>query len=159
MTQESLEIMMRPTPALLKNWKADLEVRDHELTALKDEVETYKNQNEGLQSTVSSQKGRYWRPNWTRSKAKQDEVAKLQDQVNQLITKSTLDQGEGVTSPGLRPLRKLPGVPISLREKRKSSRKDAIALYKLALDFGKEEAQARNCRIGKEDLKWIIYFI
>ena len=132
----------------IKKLKADLEVRDHELAALKEEVETYKNQNDGLQDTVSSQKADI-EEKLSQIKSKQDEVAKLQDQVNQLLTKSTLDQGEAYFARAEATEEMAKRTHFAPRKK-KNSRRDAIALYKLALDFGKGEAQARIAALEKK---------
>jgi len=77
----------------IKKLKGDLEIRNHEMAALAQQVETYKNQNENLISTVGLQKAEI-DDKLNQIKSKQDEIGKLQDQVNQLMVKSAFDQGE-----------------------------------------------------------------
>lgn len=132
----------------IQKLKSDLEVRNRELTALTEQVETYKSQNENLISTVGLQKAEI-DDKLNQIKSKQDEIDKLQDQVSQLMVKSTFDQGEAYFA------RAAAAEEIAKRthfapRKKKSSQKEAIELYKLALNFGKDEAQTRITALEKK---------
>ena len=132
----------------IQKLKSDLEVRNRELTALKEQVETYKNQNENLISTVGLQKAEI-DDKLNQIKSKQDEIDKLQDQVNQLMVKSTLDQGEAYFARGAAVEEIAKRTHFAPRKKKKSQ-KEAIELYKLALNFGKDEAQTRIAALEKK---------
>lgn len=132
----------------IKKLRGDLEVRDHELAALKEQVATYKNDNESLISTVSLQKADI-DDKFNQINAKQADISRLKDQVSGLIEKSTYDQGEAYFA------RAATAEEIAKRthfapNKKKSSRKEALELYKMALNFGKEEAQARIAALEKK---------
>lgn len=128
--------------------KSDLEFRNHELNALKEQVNVYKNENENLISTVSLQKAEI-DDKLNQIKSKQADITKLQDQVNQLMIKATVDQGDAYFAQAAAVEEAANRTHFAPRKK-KSSRKEAIELYKLALNFGKDEAQARITALEKK---------
>jgi len=132
----------------IKKLKAGLDVRDHELAALKEQVNAYKNQNENLISTVGLQKAEI-DDKLNQIKSKQEDITKLQDQVSQLMIKSTIDQGDAYFAQASAVEEAANRTHFAPRKK-KNSRKEAIELYKLALNFGKEEAQARIAQLEKK---------
>jgi chromosome segregation ATPase len=132
----------------LKKLKGDLEIRNHELAALQEQVATYKNENENLISTVSLQKAEI-DDKLNQIKSKQNEAAQLQDQVNQLMIKSSNDTGEAYFERALAIEETAKRTKFAPRKKRNSN-KQALELYKLALTFGKEEAQARIASLEKK---------
>jgi hypothetical protein len=133
---------------VIKKLKGDMEVRNHELAVLKEQVATYKDENENLISTVSLQRAEI-DDKLNQINAKQAEISKLQEQVSGLLAKSTFDQGEAYFA------RAAATEEIAKRthfapHKKKNSREEAIELYKLALNFGKDEAQARIAALEKK---------
>ncbi len=132
----------------IKKLKGDLDIRNHELDALKEQVNVYKNQNENLISTVGLQKAEI-DDKLNQIKSKQDDITKLQEQVNQLMVKSTIDQGDAYFAQAAAVEESANRTHFAPRKK-KNSRKEAIELYKLALNFGKEEAQARIAALERK---------
>lgn len=128
--------------------KADLEVRNNELTALKEQVNVYKNQNDNLVSTVSLQKAEI-DDKLNQIKLKQADITQLQDQVSHLMVKSAVDQGEAYFAQAAAVEEAANRTHFAPRKK-KDSRKEAIELYKLALNLGKEEAQAKITALEKK---------
>lgn len=128
--------------------KSDLEVRNNELAALKEQVDTYKNQNDNLLSTVSLQKAEI-DDKLNQIKLKQADITQLQDQVSHLMVKSAMDQGEAYFAQAAAVEETANRTHFAPRKK-KDTRKEAIELYKLALNLGKEEAQARIAALEKK---------
>jgi chromosome segregation ATPase len=131
----------------LKKMKSDLDVRNNELAALKEQVEVYKNQNENLVSTVSLQKAEI-EDKLNQINSKQADISKLQEQVKDLMVKSTVEQGDAYFAQASAVEETANRTHFAPRKK-KNSRKEAIELYKLALNFGKEEARARIAELEK----------
>ena len=132
----------------LKKMKNDLEVRTNELTALKEQVAQYKNENESLISTVSLQKAEI-DDKLSQINSKQADISKLQEQVSQLMVKSAVDQGDAYFAQAAAVEEAANRTHFAPRKK-KNSRKEAIELYKLALNLGKEEAQPRIAALEKK---------
>jgi chromosome segregation ATPase len=128
--------------------KSELETRTHELNALKELVSQYKNENDNLISTVGLQKAEI-DDKLSQIKTKQVEMANLQAQVNELLVKSTVDQGEAYFARAAAVEETANRTRFAPRKK-KNSRKEALELYKLALTFGKEEAKERIAGLEKK---------
>jgi hypothetical protein len=132
----------------IKKLKGDLDIRNHELDALKEQVNVYKNQNENLVSTVGLQKAEI-EDKLNQINLKQADITKLQEQVNQLLVKSTVDQGDAYFAQAKAVEEAAKRTHFAPRKK-KNSQKEAIELYKLALNFGKDEAQSRIAALEKK---------
>ncbi|HLZ16838.1 MAG TPA: hypothetical protein VKQ08_07350 [Cyclobacteriaceae bacterium] len=132
----------------IKKLRGDLDARSHEVTALQEQVATYKNENDNLISTVSLQRAEI-EDKLNQIKAKQEEAAKLQDQVNQLLIKSSNDTGEAYFARAAAVEETARRTKFAPRKKRNTT-KEALELYKLALCFGKDEAQARIAALEKK---------
>jgi len=132
----------------LNKLKGDLEIRNNELNALKEQVNVYKNQNDNLISTVGLQKAEI-DDKLTQIKLKQADITQLQEQVNQLMVKSATDQGDAYFARAAA-VEEVANRTHFAPRKKKDTRKEAIELYKLALNLGKEEAQARIAALEKK---------
>jgi chromosome segregation ATPase len=132
----------------IKKLKSDLDVRNQELAALNEQVSVYKNENQNLISTVSLQKAEI-DDKLNQIQSKQADISKLQEQVSQLMVKSTTDQGDAYFAQASAVEEAAKRTHFAPRKK-KNSRKEAIELYKLALNFGKDEAQARIAALEKK---------
>lgn len=132
----------------IKKLKSDLDVRNHELAALQEQVNVYKNQNENLISTVGLQKAEI-DDKLTQIKLKQEDITKLQEQVNQLMVKATTDMGDAYFAQASAVEEAANRTHFAPRKK-KNSRKEAIELYKLALNFGKDEAKSRIAELERK---------
>ena len=128
--------------------KADLDVRNHELAALRQMVDQYRSENDALISTVSLQKAEI-EEKMNVIKVRQEETAQLQTQVNQLLTQSKLDQGEAYFVRA-QAVEETANRTKFAPKKKKSSRREALELYKLALSFGKTEAQKNITMLEKK---------
>lgn len=134
--------------AAINKLKADLDVRNKEIIALTEQVNYYKTQNEGLISTVSLQKAEI-EDKLNQIRTKQEETAKLEEQVEHLITQSKVDQGEAYYSTAMA-VEETANRTKFAPKKKKNTRKQALELYKLALINGKSEAQARITELEKK---------
>jgi chromosome segregation ATPase len=132
----------------IKKLKGELDIRNHELDALKEQVNVYKNKNENLITTVGLQKAEI-DDKLNQIKTKQEDITQLQEQVSQLMTKSKLDQGDAYFAQASA-IEEAANRTHFAPRKKKNTRKEAIELYKLALNFGKEEAQARINQLEKK---------
>lgn len=128
--------------------KSELDVRNHELKALKEQVDRYKNENDNLISTVGLQKAEI-EDKLNQIKTKQAEMTNLQDQINELLVKSTVDQGEAYFARAVA-VEEIANRTRFAPRKKKNTRKEAIELYKLALAFGKEDARERIASLEKK---------
>ena len=132
----------------IRKLRSDLQVRDQELTALKEQVATYKNENDNLVSTVGLQKAEI-DDKLNQIKSKQQDVNKLQDQVNQLLVKSSHDQGEDLYVRAMAIEETANRTKFAPRKK-KRTQKQALDLYKMALIFGNDSAQVRIAALEKK---------
>lgn len=128
--------------------KSDLNARSQELAAVKELVEQYKNENVNLVSTVNLQKAEL-DDKLQQLKTKQDEMNNLQAQINELLIKSTADQGDAYFARAVAVEETANRTKFAPRKK-KNTRKEALELYKLALAFGKEEAKERIAGLEKK---------
>ncbi|MBS1508573.1 MAG: hypothetical protein JSS79_18195 [Bacteroidetes bacterium] len=128
--------------------KSDLNARNQELAAVKELVEQYKNENVNLISTVNLQKSEL-DDKLQQLKTKQEEMKNLQAQINELLIKSTADQGDAYFARAVAVEETANRTKFAPRKK-KNTRKEALELYKLALAFGKEEAKERIAGLEKK---------
>ncbi|HQQ97532.1 MAG TPA: hypothetical protein PLX35_09720 [Cyclobacteriaceae bacterium] len=127
--------------AAIKRLRADLDVRTHELDALREQIERYKVQNAELVSTIDLQKSEI-QDKLSQLKLKQEEMAQLQTQVDQLILSSRQDQGDALFAQAAAVEETARRTKFAPRKKKNTVR-EALGLYKLALQYGKTEAQER----------------
>jgi chromosome segregation ATPase len=152
---ESLEKSMASTKgnnaayaAAVKKMKNDLEARSQEVEALKEQIAQYKNENSNLINTVDVQKAEI-DDKLAQIKLKQEDIAKLQGQVNDLMVKSTIEQGDAYFAQAAA-FEEMAKRTHFAPKKKKNSRKEALELYKLALNFGKDEAKSRIAALEKK---------
>lgn len=132
----------------IRKLKGDLDARSQELNAVKELVEQYKNENVNLVSTVNLQKAEL-DDKLQQLKTKQQELSNLQAQINELLVKSTADQGDAYFARAVAVEETANRTRFAPRKK-KNTRKEALELYKLALAFGKEEAKERIAGLEKK---------
>ena len=131
----------------IKRLKGDLDVRDHEIAALAEQVNQYRLQNEDLVKTVSLREAEI-SEKMNQIKANQEERARLHDQISQLMVKSKLDEGESYFA-------RATAVEETAKRthfapgKKKATMKKALELYRMAQFYGKEEAQAKVSELEK----------
>jgi chromosome segregation ATPase len=139
---------MKAYASVINKLRADLEVRNRELVVLKEQLSVYKNQNENIASTVYLQKVEI-DDKLNQINAKQADITKLQEQISQIMVKASVDQADAYFARAVAVEEAANRTHFAPRKK-KNSRREAIGLYKLALDLGKEEAQGRIAALEKE---------
>lgn len=132
----------------LERMKGDLETRNHELAALKEKVTEYQNENSNLINTVSLQKAEI-DDKLAQIESKKLETAKLEQQVNQLIVQSKVDQGEFYFSKGAILEETAKRTKFAPRKKKNTNRQ-ALDMYELAVVCGKEEAATKVAELKKK---------
>lgn len=132
----------------LKKMKEELEVRNHELTALQEKVTQYQSENSNLVHTVELQRAEI-EDKLAQIDSKKAETAKLEDQVSQLITQSKIDQAEFYFTKGEILEETARRTKFAPRKKRNTN-KQALDMYQLAVVCGKEEAVAKVAELKKK---------
>lgn len=132
----------------VQKMKEELQARNSELTALQEKVTEYQNQNSNLVHTVDLQRAEI-EDKLAQIETKRVETAKLEDQVTQLIAQSKLDQAEFYFTKGEileETARRTKFAP----KKKKSTTRQALDMYQLAVVCGKEEAVAKVEQLKKK---------
>ncbi|MBI1770284.1 MAG: hypothetical protein HY015_02735 [Bacteroidetes bacterium] len=132
----------------LKKMKEELDVRNHELTALQEKVSEYQNENSNLVHTVDLQRAEI-EDKLAQIESKKVETAKLEEQVSQLITQSKVDQAEFYFIKGEILEETARRTKLAPRKKRNTN-KQALDMYQLAVVCGKEEAVAKVAELKKK---------
>ncbi len=127
--------------AAIKKLREELDTRNQELLAVQEQVSMYRNENDNLIQTVSLQKAEI-EDKLTQLKVKQDEASKLEEQVKQLMVQSKIDEGEAYFLRAAAVEETARRTKFAPRKK-KNTRKEALELYRLALFYGKDEAQSK----------------
>jgi len=134
--------------ASLKKLKAELNSRNEEMIALQSQVDRYRNENENLVHTVELQKTEI-AERMTDLKLKQDEVANLELQVNDLLIQSKIDEAEAYFLRAQAVEMAANRTKFAPRKKRET-REEALQLYRLASFYGKEEAKPKIAELEEK---------
>ena len=132
----------------IKKLRQELETRNQELIAFQEQVEKYRNQNDNLVQTVSLQMAEIT-DKLVQIEAKQEEIAKLETRVNDLLAASKIDEAEAYFARARAVEETAKRTRFAPRKKRET-RKEALELYKLAASFGKEEANEKVSELEKK---------
>jgi chromosome segregation ATPase len=132
----------------VQKMKEDLVARGHELAALQEKVTEYQNENSNLIHTVDLQKAEI-QDKLAQIEAKKAETTKLEEQVTQLISQSKIDQAEFYFSKGEILEETARRTKFAPRKKRSTNRQ-ALDMYQLAVTCGKEEAVAKVAELKKK---------
>ncbi len=133
--------------AAIRRLRSDLDTRNNELAALQEKVEKYKNDNDNLVNLVSIQKAEIL-DNLNQLKAKKEESAVMEAQVQQLMVQQKIDEGEAYFARAAA-VEETANRTHFAPKKKKSTQKEALELYRMALFYGKEEAQTRIAALEK----------
>jgi chromosome segregation ATPase len=125
----------------IKRLKGDLEKRMLELAELKETVAKYRNENDNLIQTVTLQEAEL-ADKLDQLKNKETDVVRLQNEVSDLLVKSKFDEAESYYARAVAVEETARRTHLAPRKK-KNTRKEALELYKLAVFYGKEEAQVK----------------
>lgn len=132
----------------IKTLRHELETRTRDLAAIQEQVNKYHNENENLVHTVSLQKAQI-DDHLAQIKVKQDEIAKLETNVNELMVQSKVDEGDAYFARAKAVEETANRTRFAPRKKR-NTRKEALELYKMAVFYGKEEAQVKVTELEKK---------
>ena len=132
---------------MIKKLKHDLETRNQELAAFQEQVEKYRNQNSNLVQTVGLQSAEIT-DKLGQIEVKQQEIAKLETQVKDLLEVSKIDEAESYFARARAVEESANRTRFAPRKKRET-RKEALELYKLAVFYGKEEAKEKVSELEK----------
>ncbi len=131
----------------IKKLRADLDLREHEVMALNEQVNRYKNENDNLLRTVSLQKSEI-QDKLEQIKIKQEETTQLQNQVSQLLVKSRLDEGESYYARAVA-VEETANRTKFAPKKKKNTMTQALELYRMAQFYGKDGAEAKVQELEK----------
>ena len=132
---------------MVKKLKHDLETRNQELAAFQEQVERYRNQNDNLVQTVSLQSAEIT-DKLIQIEVKQQEIAKLENQVKDLLEVSKIDEAESYFARA-RDVEETAKRTRFAPRKKKETRREALELYKMAVFYGKEEAKEKVSELEK----------
>lgn len=127
--------------ASIKRLKIELEQKGKEVEALQATVRKFEEENTALVNTVSLQ-GAELSDKTDQLMARQNEVAKLQEEVQKVIDQSKFDLADAYFRQAQALELAADRTKLAPRKK-KSTQKEALELYRLALATGKTEAQQK----------------
>lgn len=134
--------------SIVKKLKKELETKTLELTALTEAVTKYRAQNDTLMTTVELQTAEI-ADKTEQLAAKHDEVTRLEDQVKQISEQAKFDLADSYYQRALA-LEEAAKRTHFAPKKKKSTKREALELYKLAATGGKVEANEKIAQLEKE---------
>ena len=132
----------------IKKLKHDLDLRNQELIALQDQVAKYRNESENLIQTVNLQKAEI-EDKLNQLKQEAIKIDTLQRKVNDLLIASKIDEAESFFARAQAVEETANRTKFAPRKKR-NTRKEALELYKMAVSYGKAEAQSKVTELEKK---------
>lgn len=132
----------------LKKIKAELYARNEEMAVLQKQVDQYRNENENLVHTVDLQKAEL-DDKLQKLTSSQGEITNLEMNINQMIAQSKIDEAEAYYLRAQAVETAADRTKFAPRKKRET-RQEALALYRLASFYGKEEAQSKIAELEKK---------
>jgi chromosome segregation ATPase len=133
--------------AAIKQLERDLDMRNNELAAIKEQLGFFQKENEGLVKMVAQQHEEINKTQ-TDLKSAETKTVQLEDQVSKLMTQAKVDQGEALFARAQEVEETARRTHFAPKKKRNTKQK-AVELYKMALAFGKTEAQDRIAALEK----------
>jgi chromosome segregation ATPase len=134
--------------AMVKKLKKDLETKTAEITALTDAVNQYRAKNDTLIATLELQTAEI-NDKEERLASKQQEVTTLEEKVKQISEQAKVDMADAYYQRALA-LEEAAKRTHFAPKKKKTTKKEALELYKLAALEGKIEANERIAQLEKE---------
>lgn len=131
----------------IEKLKADLMARTNEITALQEQVEKYRSENENLINTVGLQEAEI-ADKQSQIDAKIQELAWIETRVQELMLQSKVSEADAYYTRGLAVEEAANRTKLAPRKKKETYR-EAIELYKKALSLGKTEAQEKIDELEK----------
>ncbi len=133
--------------AAIKQLERDLDMRNNELAAIKEQLGFFQKENEGLVKMVAAQHDEITKTQADLKNA-ETKTVQLADQVDKLMTQSKVDQGEALFARAQEVEETARRTHFAPKKKRNTKQR-AVELYKMALAFGKTEAQDRIAALEK----------
>jgi len=125
----------------IKKLKADLETKTQEIAALQVQVDTYRNENQNLITTVGMQEAELADKS-IQIETKTQELALIEARVQELMIQSKMTEADAYYARGQAVEEAAARTKLAPRKKKETLR-EAVELYKKALSLGKTEAQER----------------
>jgi chromosome segregation ATPase len=134
--------------ATIKKLKADLEIKNQEITKLQDQVAALGNENQNLITTNNLQQAEI-NDKATQIEAKKQELSLLEEKIQQVQIQSKVSEAESIYARA-QAVEEAANRTKLAPKKKKETYKEAIELYKKALSMGKTEAQAKIDALSKK---------
>jgi chromosome segregation ATPase len=125
----------------IKNMKDELAKNTEEIAALKDQVNQYKGENETLIKTVNLQQAEI-EDKLSQIATKQEEVAQLETRISTILAQSKLDAADAYFARA-EALELAANRTNFQPRKKKTTRAEALEMYRMAVLYGKGDAQAK----------------
>lgn len=132
----------------IKKLKRDMEKTSREMVALQELVNNYRTQNDQLAQTVSLREQELAEKTEL-IRVKEQELATIENQVNQLMIESKLSEADAYYKQAQAVEETARRTKFAPRKK-KRTRQEALELYKMALFLGKTEAQQHIAVLEKQ---------
>jgi chromosome segregation ATPase len=135
--------------ARIKELKESLEKSSTEIVALQDQVSKYKNENENLVKTVNLQQAEI-EDKLSQISTKQAEVAQLETRVNEILAQARVDEAEAYYARAEALELAAARTSFLAYKKKKTTRQQALDMYRMAVLYGKDDAQAKVEELAKK---------
>lgn len=132
----------------IKKLRADLETKSQEITALQEQVEKYRNENQNLITTVGMQEAELT-DKQSQIETKTQELALIEARVQELMIQSKMSEADAYFARAQAVEEAANRTKLAPRKKKETLR-EAVELYKKALSLGKNEAQDNITALEKK---------
>ena len=123
-------------PRRIKKLKADLETKTHEIAALQEQVDKYRNENQNLITTVGMQEAELADKS-SEIETKTQELALIEARVQEIMIQSKMTEADAYYARGQAVEEAAARTKLAPRKKKETLR-EAVELYKKALSLGKK---------------------
>jgi len=132
----------------IKKLKSDLEAKTTEISALQEQVEKYKNENQNLINLAELQSAEI-ADKEIQISAKEQELALIEARIQELMIQSKVSEADAYYARAMAVEEAANRTKLAPRKK-KETLEEALELYKKSLSLGKQEAQAKINEIQKK---------
>jgi chromosome segregation ATPase len=134
--------------ARVNDLKKSLEKGNQDIAALQEQVTKYKNDNDNLVKTVNLQQAEI-EDKLTQISTRQEEVAKLEVRINEILTRARQNEADAYFARA--EALELAAVRTNFAPKKKKiTRQEALDMYRMAVLYGKNEAQVKVNELAKK---------
>lgn len=132
----------------IKRLKEDIEKKNQEIAALQEQVETYRNENTNLVTTVGLQ-AKEIADQEVEINAKRQELALIEARIQELMVQSKMNEADQYFARAQAVEEAANRTKLAPRKK-KETLKEALELYRKAYSMGKADAQAKITELEKK---------